>query len=53
MEVSGVYNYCNEVSWLAATRSDLKRKRLYPRLRERRIKIVACGGMSSGFMTRV
>ena len=26
IEVNGVYNFCNEASWLAATRSDLKRK---------------------------
>src|ERR1700722_15213681 len=26
IEVNAVYNYCNEASWLAATRSDLKRK---------------------------
>jgi len=26
MEVNGVHNYCNEASWLAATRTDLKRK---------------------------
>src|SRR5581483_4588217 len=26
MEVNGVYNYCNEASWLAATRTDIKRK---------------------------
>ena len=26
VEVNQVYNYCNETSWLAATRTDLKRK---------------------------
>jgi hypothetical protein len=27
IEVNQVYNYANEASWLAATRTDLKRKR--------------------------
>jgi hypothetical protein len=26
VEVNRVYNFCNETSWLAATRTDLKRK---------------------------